>query len=115
MEHGGVSGAEILGRHSRAAKAIGGTTDDPRFYERTCSLLSCRLHSDLSGESDRHCPDGVGIHPGLTSTLTRWKEDRAMSMTRDVQRTLSETLPYEELLPYEQPAYVHSYVYLFGV
>jgi ubiquinol-cytochrome c reductase cytochrome b subunit len=38
-----------------------------------------------------------------------------MSMTRDLQQKLSETLPYEELLPYEQPAYVHSYVYLFGV
>jgi ubiquinol-cytochrome c reductase cytochrome b subunit len=38
-----------------------------------------------------------------------------MSLTRDLQRTLSETLPYEELLPDEQPAYVHSYVYLFGV
>jgi ubiquinol-cytochrome c reductase cytochrome b subunit len=38
-----------------------------------------------------------------------------MSLTRDLQRKLSETLPYEELLPDEQPAYVHSYVYLFGV
>ena len=38
-----------------------------------------------------------------------------MSMTRQVQERLSDTLPYEELLPYEQPAYVHSYVYLFGV
>ncbi len=38
-----------------------------------------------------------------------------MSLTRRVQEHLSETLPYEELLPYEQPSYVHSYVYLFGV
>jgi len=38
-----------------------------------------------------------------------------MSMTRQVQERLSDALPYEELLPYEQPAYVHSYVYLFGV
>jgi quinol-cytochrome oxidoreductase complex cytochrome b subunit len=38
-----------------------------------------------------------------------------MSLTRDLQQKLSETLPYEELLPAEQPAYVHSYVYLFGV
>lgn len=38
-----------------------------------------------------------------------------MSMTRSVQEKLSETLPYEELLPYEQPSYVHSYVYLFGI
>jgi ubiquinol-cytochrome c reductase cytochrome b subunit len=38
-----------------------------------------------------------------------------MSLTRDLQQQLSETLPYEELLPDEQPAYVHSYVYLFGV
>ena len=38
-----------------------------------------------------------------------------MSMTKSVQEGLTETLPYEELLPYEQPAYVHSYVYLFGV
>lgn len=38
-----------------------------------------------------------------------------MSLTRAVQTTISEALPYEELLPDEQPAYVHSYVYLFGV
>ena len=38
-----------------------------------------------------------------------------MSLTRDLQQTLSKTLPYEELLPDEQPAYVQSYVYLFGV
>jgi quinol-cytochrome oxidoreductase complex cytochrome b subunit len=38
-----------------------------------------------------------------------------MSLTRRVQETLTTNLPYEELLPYEQPAYVHSYVYLFGV
>jgi ubiquinol-cytochrome c reductase cytochrome b subunit len=38
-----------------------------------------------------------------------------MSLTRSVQERLSETLPYEELLPAEQPAYVHSYVYLFGI
>ena len=38
-----------------------------------------------------------------------------MSLTKSVQQKLSETLPYEELLPDEQPAYVHSYVYLFGI
>lgn len=38
-----------------------------------------------------------------------------MSLTRRTQEVLAENLPYEELLPYEQPAYVHSYVYLFGV
>ncbi|MBV9279879.1 MAG: cytochrome b N-terminal domain-containing protein [Chloroflexi bacterium] len=38
-----------------------------------------------------------------------------MSLTRSAQERLSASLPYEELLPYEQPAYVHSYVYLFGV
>jgi ubiquinol-cytochrome c reductase cytochrome b subunit len=38
-----------------------------------------------------------------------------MSMTTSLQRKLSQGLPYEELLPDEQPAYVHSYVYLFGV
>ena len=38
-----------------------------------------------------------------------------MSLTKTAQERLSEALPYEELLPYEQPAYVHSYVYLFGV
>lgn len=38
-----------------------------------------------------------------------------MSMTGTVRRQLSESLPYDELLPEEQPAYVHSYVYLFGV
>lgn len=38
-----------------------------------------------------------------------------MSLTRTVQTALSDNLPYEELLPDEQPAYVHSYVYLFGV
>lgn len=38
-----------------------------------------------------------------------------MSLTRSLQRRLAATLPYEELLPDEQPAYVHSYVYLFGV
>jgi ubiquinol-cytochrome c reductase cytochrome b subunit len=38
-----------------------------------------------------------------------------MSLTQDVQERLSEALPYEELLPAEQPAYVHSYVYLFGI
>lgn len=38
-----------------------------------------------------------------------------MSLTRKAQQALSRSLPYEELLPYEQPAYVHSYVYLFGV
>jgi ubiquinol-cytochrome c reductase cytochrome b subunit len=38
-----------------------------------------------------------------------------MSLTQTVQERLSADLPYDELLPYEQPAYVHSYVYLFGV
>ncbi|HZU11518.1 MAG TPA: cytochrome b N-terminal domain-containing protein [Chloroflexota bacterium] len=38
-----------------------------------------------------------------------------MSMTRRTQEALASNLPYEELLPSEQPAYVHSYVYLFGV
>jgi quinol-cytochrome oxidoreductase complex cytochrome b subunit len=38
-----------------------------------------------------------------------------MSLTQELQERLSETLPYEELLPAEQPAYVHSYVYLFGI
>jgi len=38
-----------------------------------------------------------------------------MSLTRNVQESLKRNLPYEELLPYEQPSYVHSYVYLFGV
>lgn len=38
-----------------------------------------------------------------------------MSLTRRTQEVLAKNLPYEELLPYEQPAYVHSYVYLFGV
>lgn len=38
-----------------------------------------------------------------------------MSITRGLQERLQRDLPYEELLPYEQPAYVHSYVYLFGV
>jgi ubiquinol-cytochrome c reductase cytochrome b subunit len=38
-----------------------------------------------------------------------------MSLTQRAQRRAAETLPYEELLPYRQPAYVHSYVYLFGV
>lgn len=38
-----------------------------------------------------------------------------MSLTRDLQERVSTSLPYEELLPYEQPAYVHSYVYVFGV
>jgi ubiquinol-cytochrome c reductase cytochrome b subunit len=38
-----------------------------------------------------------------------------MSLTRSLQETLAENLPYEELVPYEQPAYVHSYVYLFGI
>jgi ubiquinol-cytochrome c reductase cytochrome b subunit len=38
-----------------------------------------------------------------------------MSLTKRAQERLAESLPYEELLPYEQPSYVHSYVYLFGV
>jgi ubiquinol-cytochrome c reductase cytochrome b subunit len=38
-----------------------------------------------------------------------------MSMTKTVQENISQSLPYDELLPYEQPSYVHSYVYLFGV
>jgi quinol-cytochrome oxidoreductase complex cytochrome b subunit len=38
-----------------------------------------------------------------------------LSLTKKAQEALSRSLPYEELLPYEQPAYVHSYVYLFGI
>lgn len=38
-----------------------------------------------------------------------------MSLTQRAQQRMADTLPYEELLPYQQPAYVHSYVYLFGV
>ena len=38
-----------------------------------------------------------------------------MSLTARLQTKLSQGLPYEELLPDEQPEYVHSYVYLFGV
>lgn len=38
-----------------------------------------------------------------------------MSLTTTLQKKLSQSLPYEELLPDEQPAYVHSYVYLFGI
>jgi ubiquinol-cytochrome c reductase cytochrome b subunit len=38
-----------------------------------------------------------------------------VSLTKRAQERLAESLPYEELLPYEQPSYVHSYVYLFGV
>jgi quinol-cytochrome oxidoreductase complex cytochrome b subunit len=38
-----------------------------------------------------------------------------MSMTERLQRRLADELPYEELLPADQPAYVHSYVYLFGI
>jgi quinol-cytochrome oxidoreductase complex cytochrome b subunit len=38
-----------------------------------------------------------------------------VSLTRAAQQKLSEALPYDELLPYEQPSYVHSYVYLFGI
>jgi quinol-cytochrome oxidoreductase complex cytochrome b subunit len=38
-----------------------------------------------------------------------------MNLTERLQRKLSENLPYEELVPAEQPIYVRSYVYLFGV
>jgi ubiquinol-cytochrome c reductase cytochrome b subunit len=38
-----------------------------------------------------------------------------MSWTTTLQRKLVRDLPDQELLPDEQPAYVHSYVYLFGV
>ena len=38
-----------------------------------------------------------------------------MSLTKSVQERAAAALPYEELLPYEQPSYVHSYVYLFGI
>jgi quinol-cytochrome oxidoreductase complex cytochrome b subunit len=38
-----------------------------------------------------------------------------MSLTKSLQESLTENLPYEDLVPYEQPAYVHSYVYLFGI
>src|SRR5579872_4398536 len=37
-----------------------------------------------------------------------------MSLTHALQQRLTENLSYEDLLPEEQPAYVHSYVYLFG-
>lgn len=38
-----------------------------------------------------------------------------MSWTREVRQWLETELPYEDLLPDELPAYVDSYVYLFGV
>jgi len=38
-----------------------------------------------------------------------------MNLTERLQKRLTEALPYEELLPAEQPVYVHSYVYLFGI
>lgn len=38
-----------------------------------------------------------------------------MSLTRKVREQLVRALPPEELLPDAQPAYVHSYVYLFGI
>jgi quinol-cytochrome oxidoreductase complex cytochrome b subunit len=38
-----------------------------------------------------------------------------MSLTQSLQRRVAQSLPVEELLPAEQPDYVHSYVYLFGV
>jgi ubiquinol-cytochrome c reductase cytochrome b subunit len=38
-----------------------------------------------------------------------------MSLTQSLQERMNASLPYEDLLAYEQPAYVHSYVYLFGI
>lgn len=38
-----------------------------------------------------------------------------MNLTGKVRARVSEALPLEELLPDEQPVYVHSYVYLFGI
>ncbi|HLW61472.1 MAG TPA: cytochrome b N-terminal domain-containing protein [bacterium] len=38
-----------------------------------------------------------------------------MSLTRKVREQLVRALPPEELFPDAQPAYVHSYVYLFGI
>jgi quinol-cytochrome oxidoreductase complex cytochrome b subunit len=38
-----------------------------------------------------------------------------MSLTARTQTVLSNNLPYAELLPAEQPSYVRSYVYLFGI
>ncbi|MDA8344311.1 MAG: cytochrome b N-terminal domain-containing protein [Thermaerobacter sp.] len=38
-----------------------------------------------------------------------------MNWTKRAQETLRRELPYEDLLPAELPAYVHSYVYYFGV
>src|SRR5579864_3470582 len=38
-----------------------------------------------------------------------------MNLTERLQKRLATALPYEELAPAEQPAYVHSYVYLFGI
>ena len=38
-----------------------------------------------------------------------------MNLTQSLQERLRTDLPYEELIPYEQPSYVHSYVYLFGI
>lgn len=38
-----------------------------------------------------------------------------MNLTGRLRERLTAALPPEELLPDEQPAYVHSYVYLFGI
>jgi len=38
-----------------------------------------------------------------------------MNLTERLQKRLATALPYEELAPAEQPVYVHSYVYLFGI
>lgn len=38
-----------------------------------------------------------------------------MTLTRAVRERLVRALPPEELLPDQQPAYVHSYLYLFGI
>jgi len=38
-----------------------------------------------------------------------------MNLTGKVRERLIQALPPEQLLPDEQPAYVHSYVYLFGI
>jgi ubiquinol-cytochrome c reductase cytochrome b subunit len=38
-----------------------------------------------------------------------------MNLTESLQHKVEDALPYEQLLPAEQPTYVHSYAYLFGI
>ncbi|GAC1443841.1 MAG: cytochrome b N-terminal domain-containing protein [Chloroflexota bacterium] len=38
-----------------------------------------------------------------------------MNLTEELQKKAQDALPYDQLLPAEQPVYVHSYVYLFGI